>query len=376
MGVTKKFLFLLYFFLLSQALIAQEKQASFHFKNSSWPEALQSIADKYDVFLSYDPQLFKEESQLNLEIKNKTLKETLETLLHPKYNFKAIEDYIVITKAPEPVIIPKPAPKPQIVYDTITIEQTIVKYDTQRVEMIVYDTITIKETKHIYDTIQVEKKVDLTNQHWQNSIYLAPNVWVNQTEESNITFKGMGLGFMFSYQLKKLKLQGGVEYNYLLHNVQYTTSETNTTMQIDTVSTYYIIRDGAEIPVYVTDTTEISTEQIKDVDRHDNVQRLTVFAGVGYTLKKGKLSIDLSPGISVSRVFRDDLDDESIIEGDNEINIPPQDYQVDLYFNLPIYFSSWERGEFYIAPYGKIGLSDMASYPKRYMAGIKFGFIF
>ncbi|UII21386.1 hypothetical protein [Fulvivirga ligni] len=372
MGVNKNFITLFLLVAFTTAASAQTKRSTFHFKDESLSQALQDIADKFDLYLSYNPKLFLEEPNLTADVKSKTLTEALSQLLHPKFEFEIIESYIVIKKAPE--IKKAPPVAEHIVYDTIRIEEKIIQYDTQRVEITVYDTMVIEKPKYIYDTVKVEKKVDLSNQKWRYSIYASPNIWFT-SEKNDKAFKGIATGFQASYSLKNLSINATLEYNYLLRNIQYSTSEMMSNTRIDTLSTYFIIENGERIPVYVTDTVRTEYESIQNIDRSDNAQRISLSLSLGYIIKKGKISVELCPGILYSRTFRDEQNFDNNTASDNVIITRPQSYQVDASLSLPIYFNSFRESKLYVSPYAQYGLSHASSF-KRYNTGLRLGIIF
>ena len=372
MGVSKNFITLFFFLAFTTVASAQSKKATFHFKDESLSQALQHIADKFDLYLSYNPKLFLNEPNLTADVKSKTLTEALSQLLHPKFEFKIIEDYIVIKKAPE--IKKVPSGLAHIVYDTVRIEEKIILYDTQRVELTVYDTMVIEKPKHVYDTVKVEKKVDLSNQKWRYSIYASPNIWFT-SEKNDKAFKGIATGFQASYSLKNLSVNATLEYNYLLRNIQYTTSEMMSNTRIDTLSTYFIVEDGERVPVYVTDTVRTEYESIQNIDRSDNAQRISFSLSLGYVIKKGKISMEVCPGLLYARTFRDEKRYDDDIDSDDAVVTHPHSYQVDASLSLPIYFNSFKESELYISPYVLYGLSNSYTI-KRYTAGIRLGIIF
>ncbi|MBL3656307.1 STN domain-containing protein [Fulvivirga sediminis] len=372
MVVSKNLLILSFLIVFSSAVSAQTKEASFHFKDKSLSQALQEIADKYEVYLSFNPKLFRQEPTITTDIKNKKLAEALNILLQPRFEFKIIEDYVVITRAPE--VKKASIPQKQVVYDTIRVEEKIVIYDTLKTHITVYDTVMIKKSKHVYDTVRIEKKVDLSNQKWKYSIYASPNVWFTNEKEHKV-FKGIATGFQASYSLKNLTLNAALEYNFLLRNIQYTTSEMKTDTRIDTLSTYYIVEDGERVPVYITDTTRTQYESIQNIDRADNAQRISMALSLGYVVKRGKISMEVSGGLLYARVFRDEEKGSNTVKDNDAVTTQNQPYQLDASLDLRIYFNTFRESKLYAAPYLQYGISNNSTF-KRYAAGLRLGIIF
>ena len=66
-------------------------------RNETITSILEKITSQTQVFFSYDPSLLNAETLTSISITNKTIKETLDVLLHSRFEYKTLGEQIVIT---------------------------------------------------------------------------------------------------------------------------------------------------------------------------------------------------------------------------------------------------------------------------------------
>ena len=269
-----------------------------------------------------------------------------------------------------------------VVYDTIIIEQTEVYYDTVQVESLktirVYDTTTVEKEIIIYDTVKyLAQRPEDKNQFFA---YVAPTLWRRDSK----SLHGISTGFSYRHQWKDFYLEGGLNYNYSMQNVSFSQTETFTELQVDTVSTFYIIEHEERIPIYVVDFTFTDREQVRETNRTNTVHwlSLSLLAGRAFSVTE-RIDLGVNLGLTLDWIFQtDEVMDLGTTENDQSVNTPSYRFPLQNFrLELPVmYRSNLLREGYYLTPYGEWGLNsdfeNKSILSGRYRFGIKLGIFF
>lgn len=383
MGVNRG-IFLLLFTLVSNAAFSQPGPKTFSFDKEPLPEAIRFIVESFELYVSYDPQIFVDQPKVSLDMETNSIHDALTQLLGDTFSFRIINEYVVINPKKRvgemAEVSPMPKPKP-IVYDTVVIHETNVFYDTVTVEEYeirqVYDTTYLEKEVLIYDTITYYTKPK--NDHHFLS-YLAPTIW----KRTDASLFGASLGLSYQYRLKNFYLELGIAYQYAQQNINFSKTETLTQLQVDTVSTFFIIENEQRIPVYIIDSTFTDSEVVREVDRTNALHQMSVALLLGKSFSVGKrLTLGINAGLSIDWVFRSDaiMDTEGSTEDGASQTLtyrfPLQNFRLE----LPLMYKGNSLSEgYFLAPFGELGLnSDFTSTDhssSRYRFGLKVGVFF
>ena len=382
MDVTKKPILVCFLILITWCANAQSKLESFEFDQKPLGLVVQSVVEAYGLYVSYDPKVFNNQPKTSIKLTSVSLEEALSKVLGDNFKFHQINEYLVIT----PVINRslQKEEKPSVIHDTVYIEKTQVRYDTIPIEVemqkviTVYDTITFKKEILVYDTISV------TPVHhprkWQLKPYIASHVWMRE----NKNWKGLSLGISYLYQWKSFHLEAGVAYSHSFCNLNFTTTEPRTELQVDTISTFYIIENDIQVPVYVVDSTYRSYDDVLETNRTNTVEQLafSLLIGKHFSISEG-LTIGIQAGVNLNWTINAD---EVILKTDatEEPTSPSYHYRIplqNLQVELPITYTipDFSAG-YYLAPYCLLGVNpdyqDTRLYTRRFLIGLKFGLTF
>ena len=95
--------FLLLMIFVSQALSAQgllDKNISVQFVNLRLENALEIISNKGSFYFSYNSNIIKRDSIINLTISNRSVKQVLDLIFNGRYEYRESGNYIIIRRAP------------------------------------------------------------------------------------------------------------------------------------------------------------------------------------------------------------------------------------------------------------------------------------
>lgn len=381
MGATSRFILLLIILLTFWHTNAQTQSKSFGFDDEPIGHVVQTIVESYELYVSYDPKIFKNQPNISLELRDVTLEEALNSVLGNNFNFKKINEYVII-KITEEATTPQVQPeKPKVIRDTVYLEKTLPVYDTiihdvER-EVLIYDTLITKKQVVIYDTVSITPEVK--PRRWQIKSHLAPQIWIREDK----TWKGVSLGLSYQYEWNKFHLEAGISYIHSFCNTSFTSSETRTELQVDTVSTFYVIENEERVPVYIVDSTYQTNEYITQTSRTNTTNQLALSLLIGKNFRlSDQIKVGIQAGFNVSWI----LDADEIMQGSNssgeqivsyDYRLPLQNIQVEIPFTYSLPGIS---NGYYLAPFGQVGLNpdyqDTELYSKRFIAGLKFGLIF
>ncbi|MEM9855864.1 MAG: STN domain-containing protein [Bacteroidota bacterium] len=382
MGVNKGIVLFLFTLLYLKGFT--QSQVNISFKEKPLPEAIQLVVESFDLYVSYNPKIFKDQPPVSLDVKAYSIQEALDQILGNRFSFKVINDYVVINSKKQPEEITpllSTAEQKPVVYDTIIIEKTDIHFDTVRVEVLekkeVYDTIFTEKQVKVYDTVTYHVKPK--NNH-QFLSYVAPTLWRRDSE----SLFGAAVGLSYRYNLPDFYVELGVSYQYAMHNVNFSEEEILTELQVDTLSTFFVIENGQRTPVYVIDSTFSDREVTTEVDRTNSVHQISLALLVGKSFRvSNRIELGVNTGFSVDWVFRTD----ELLRVDNNLSersLEPPNYRFPLQnirIELPFLYKGNSLSEgYFLSPFGEVGLnSDFqanGSSANRYRFGIKIGVFF
>lgn len=219
------------FYLVAFGSPAQHRMISLIDTNKSVPELLKMLEQKAGIYFSYDPAIMPEERLNNIRFINQPIEKVLDQLLRPRFTWKAIGEYIIISpqkvkeapkvSAPSPpptqpathalATAPTGATTPLVVYDTITLLKT----------SIVYDTIHITKTKVVSEIPEVKK--NNPRKGTSLSPLLSVYSWRSRPGETNrpLSYTGTAIGIQRAFQREHLIFQAALKYHFLFHNLSY-----------------------------------------------------------------------------------------------------------------------------------------------------------
>jgi len=380
-------IFMMFAFCISNRCYSQEKLHSFVFNSATIGEAIGELSEAYGYLVSYDPKIMENETSVNLEINQKTLQEAFNSLLGNRFNFKIIKDYVVITKKPtELAFVKKPVPKPStIIHDTIFTEIKKVVYDTQRIEVkkLIYDTVYTERIIPFYDTISIENQNDITINNWRYKIFISPHFLDRKIGANSSLYNGFKSGLSVNYSINKFKIAAGINYNYLFSNVSFSQSEVISTLQIDTISTFFVVEDGIRTPVHVIDSILVTSQLNINVDRLNTIQYLSFELSTGYDFKLKEIELGILLGFTFDWILN--ADEVLALNDSNNLSIfnsPSYNSTlINFQMQIPTVIKKIEDDErIYLTPYFQYGInksfiiSELED--KRYLLGFRLGYLF
>ena len=310
MVATRTLLIVVLLTFTASALFSQEQLRSFRFSERPIAEALKEVVESHGYYLSFRPGIFDGSPPVTSKVDKSTLPNALKMLLKEKFQYKIIDKYVVVTPSVTPSVTRsenrselKPAKAsdaaPVLVYDTIPIQQIEIVYDTQTViqKEIFYDTVTIKKLLLSLDTVQVSFPEYDAEDRWSAGGFFGflQRRRVGGIAEAN--YGGIELGASVQHRYKNYNFQLDLSYQYLIDQVSTSNAEEVIETRVDTISTFFIIRDGIREPVYITETTEVTSEIKTVIERTNSLQFLGASFTGGYQHPMGNISMGIRVGL-------------------------------------------------------------------------------
>ncbi|MGB3465809.1 MAG: hypothetical protein WBA74_11085, partial [Cyclobacteriaceae bacterium] len=334
---------------------------------------------RFGSYLSYKHEIFAESRSVTGDFPDRSLQEILEILLKDSFQYKIIDDYVIITRAEKESPSPE-AQETHLIYDTVRVKMEEIKvvYDTQRIiqNVPVYDTIKTEQKVIVYDTITV-RSPPKNKKKIHAGFFFGPSYRTRSSP--GMEYYGLSAGGLLRYNFKKFNIQVDANYELLLNTVRYSMQETVTETSIDTVSVFFVVRDGVRTPVYITEEVETTTEIRTDSEKLNNLQFLSVSVTSGYNFTSGKVRAGINIGVGMDWLVSSN---EHLITTDTILETGDITYQnpaINLLIQLPIGMSR-QRTSFNITPYLKYGLNNDFVIPAadtdRYATGIRLEVIF
>lgn len=362
MAVSKKILVLL---LLSipLSLLAQTSENSLRVRNKSVEKTLEVVEKTFNVYFSYDPQIFAKEPTLSLSLEKASLTTVLENVLSPRYAFTIIGEYVVVTaKKDKPKSVSSKAETQAKVpvanspiFDTVRIEKIIVRYDTQKVTQVIpiYDTILVEKIKTIYDTVS-------TSSRRSKKFPLMPEIEISRWHSSAtdksvaVLYNSIRGGVSKEFPIGKLIGSAGIGYTYLFRNFSYIN-------KIDSMQ-----------PIW--DTAALNTLQ----ERINLLGFLSGRLGIGYTKKYAHTTLGAHIGTTLHYAMRVD---EKRLQHDGTIStLTRSTYRTPLinsYVSVSIKVKFTNTASLVLSPRFEYGLSreysNQSTTKARYSYGLTIG---
>lgn len=382
MAANRQLLTLCLLFFLTGALFAQGQKKSFQFKDYSLEKALREVVEAHGYYLSFKAGIFDGAKSVSFSFSQLTLESSVEKLLSDDFQYEIIGKYVVITRrlAETKKVVQSSRP---ILYDTILVPKEVIVYDTQTViqQQVRYDTVRVPMLSVVVDTVQVGIRMDSTTKSWSFGGFFG----VLQRRRFNglvdADYRGIELGASVQHQRGNYTFQVDLSYQYLIDQIANTSIEEVTETRIDTVSTFFIIRDGIRQPVYVTETSEVTSEVRTNIDRTNTLQVFGLSLTGGYQYPLGDVSIGARLGIRVDwMISRDEwlfLDNQRVDDQAIQYAAPA----TSLVAHFPVTFQRQDlMGAFSLTPFFQYGLNQDILTPdiggNRAVLGMRIGILF
>ncbi|HEY0740294.1 MAG TPA: hypothetical protein VGD40_02495 [Chryseosolibacter sp.] len=190
------------------------------------PAALKKLEQIFQVYFSYDPEVFVPDGRRSVSCGNCTVDDVLKILLQPYFTHSRFGDYVVINVLRGP---PPAKKKTEIkartittVFDTVSVFRHIVIYDTQRVvvPVRVADTVRIKVVNVIRDSVAPQAAASGSGRF---SLSASLYNWHSGPSEkwNNLAYSGYALGLQGKLLNRRLQILAGLGYHYLAQNFSY-----------------------------------------------------------------------------------------------------------------------------------------------------------
>ena len=369
---------------MSGAIDAQEQVKSFQFDGEPIEQVLKAVVEAYGCYLSYKPGIFEQIKPVSQTLSKVTLQGGLNQLLGEDFQYKIIGKYVVITKRVPKVVESVKKPGSPVVYDTIPIPKVVVVYDTQTVvkKQIQYDTITIEKLMVTYDTVQVGLSTySSTDDRWSFGGFVGALQRNRSGGFAEASYSGVEIGGSVQHRRGNYTFQLDLSYQYLIDQVTNSTIEEITETRIDTISTFFIIRDGIREPVYITETTEVTSELRTEIDRTNTLQFLGLSLTGGYQYPMGNVSVGLRVGIRADWLVSGDewLFSNNQRVDDQRIQYAAPSTSVVAHFPITLQKQGL-IGTFSLTPFFQYGLNRDIATPNlggdRRVFGVRIGVLF
>lgn len=382
MDVSKRCILLLGYLLMAWQGNTQDKSTSFSFELQPLAHVVQSVVKAYGLYVSYDPKIFKPHAPLTISFEAPSIQIALQKVLGDDFDFRIINEYVVIT--PNVRETPPPVPTPKVVHDTVYLQETQIRYDTILVEkqveqlVMIYDTTYTEKEIICYDTVKVT--LETIERNWHLKAHFAPHRWYRE----NKYWTGWSVGASYQHQWKRLSLETGITYYRSATNISYTRTESRTLQRVDTVSVFYIVEGDDRIPQYITDTTYESYDYVTETYRTNTVDQLSLSIRMGQRFKlSSRLQLQLQAGMSLHWIIQADEINNLVTATGSETVAAPE-YRlplVNLQVELPMSYSlpGLEQG-YFLSPFAEWGVNSdhpiSGANTLRLVAGIKLGLVF
>ncbi|MEL7148209.1 MAG: hypothetical protein AAFO69_17680, partial [Bacteroidota bacterium] len=232
-----------------------------------------------------------------------------------------------------------------------------------------------------FDTVQVGLSSGREGRRWSFGGFSGAQQRQRVGGRVEARYSGVEVGASIHRRHRNLSFQLDFSYQYLIDQVSGSSVEEVTETRIDTISTFFVIRDGVREPVYITEATEISSEVRTNTERTNTLQFIGLSLTGGYQLPVGDVSIGMRLGIRADwLISRDEwlfLENQRVTSQNIGYAAPA----TSLVAHFPVSLHKEGLiGTLSFTPFFQYGLNNDILTPnlggKRQVLGIRLGFLF